>query len=44
MSPKLSEGLDVASKLDRSRSFIRTLMDDGDKQARVFLECWSPQA
>lgn len=37
MSPDLSQSLDYASKLDRSRSFIDKLMADGEKQAEQFL-------
>lgn len=38
MSPELSQTLDYASKLDRSRSFIQMLMADGEKQAGIFLD------
>lgn len=38
MSPALSNSLDYASKLDRSPTFIQTLMTDGEKQAEEFLQ------
>ncbi|MCB0164056.1 MAG: patatin-like phospholipase family protein [Anaerolineae bacterium] len=37
MSQELSDSLDYASKLDRSRSFIETLMAEGERQAEIFL-------
>lgn len=37
MSPEISAELDLASKLDRSPSFIKRLIADGEKQAEVFL-------
>ncbi|MCP4372644.1 MAG: patatin-like phospholipase family protein, partial [Deltaproteobacteria bacterium] len=41
MSLELSERLDFASKLDRSQSFIKELMADGEKQAEAFLDKWT---
>ncbi|MGQ9871678.1 hypothetical protein [Leptodesmis sp.] len=38
MSPALSNSLDYTSKLDRSPTFIQTLMTDGEKQAEEFLQ------
>jgi NTE family protein len=37
MSPEVSAKLDLASKLDRSPSFIKWLIAEGEKQAEVFL-------
>ena len=37
----LKEDLDTASKLDRSPSFIKYMMDYGDEQAEIFLNKWS---
>jgi len=39
----LKEDLDTASKLDRSPSFIKYMMDYGDEQAEIFLNKWSPK-
>jgi len=36
MSPDMSQSLDYSSKLNRSRSFIDRLMNDGEKQAEQF--------
>jgi hypothetical protein len=38
------EDLDTASKLDRSPSFIKYMMDYGYEQAGIFLNKWSPKA
>jgi NTE family protein len=38
MSDRLQSSLGIESKLDRSADNIRALMEDGERQARVFLE------
>jgi hypothetical protein len=40
---ELTEHLDFASKLDRSPSFIRSLIALGEESAGEFLATWSPE-
>jgi NTE family protein len=38
MSPEIQEALDYSSKLNRDRAHINHLIEDGEKQARIFLK------